>query len=185
MKKQLLILAVIFISTASWGQEVQKQEKLLSKAEQFSARSGTLIQKEYLKIGKVQHLPSLSIEVVYYKDLNTNEKINALVINYLVINRQLVRNSYTAIFDSDEIDGLIKSIKFIKVNILPTVPSNHTEIVYKNKRDFYLACIWDEEENKWSIRGYIDKYISDSVYFLEMVELDLLESFLEQAKAKL
>jgi len=180
MKKQLLILAVIFISTASLGQEVQKQEKVLSKAEQFSARSGTLIQKEYLKIGEVGTLSHLSVEVCYYKDLSTNEKINALVIK-----RESVRYLYTAYFDSDEIDELIKLIKFIKGNICPTMPSNYTEIIYKNKRDFSLICIWGEEKNKWSIKGYIDKYISDSVYFLGIKDLDLLESLLEQAKTKL
>jgi hypothetical protein len=179
MKKQLLILAVIFISTASLGQEVQKQEKVLSKAEQFSARSGTLIQKEYLKIGEVGILAHLSVEVCYYKDLNTNEKINALIIG-----RSLIRDSYSAIFDSDEIDGLIKSIKFMKENVFPTMPSNYTEIIYKNKRDFELACFYDEKKKQWSILGHLD-YRSDSRYILGIKDLDLLLNFLEQAKGKI
>jgi len=78
MKKLIYsVLALFFCFSAS--AQNQTKEKELSNAEVFSAKAGTLMQKEFVDIGV---LKKCKIMVVYFTDLISNTKQSALKFEY-------------------------------------------------------------------------------------------------------
>jgi hypothetical protein len=52
-----------------------QEEKELTQAEQFSSQAGTLIERQFIDIGKVK---GVEIKVLKYKDLNAGTSKSAL-----------------------------------------------------------------------------------------------------------
>lgn len=179
---QNLFLFILFLTTTcSYGQE--KNEKITSQAEQFSAVSGTLIEKKFIDIGKVK---GVSIQVMKLKDLNSGESISALRFEYEY------RASYTSISDTkiahldlDEIDGLIKSMKNIKTTVFPSIPTIYTEVTFTSRTGFKAGAYYDMTKAKWFTYVKLEKFDSDSRVFLNVEDFDLILSFVENAKTKM
>ncbi|MGV3599288.1 MAG: hypothetical protein ACO1PI_15605 [Bacteroidota bacterium] len=178
MKKTLLTILFI-IGTVSIFAQTQTKEQELSNAEKFSAKSGTLIQKEFFSIGKIK---DAEIEVVHYVDLVSSQKQSAVKFSYEHIGKYN-SDTKTAILDSDEIDGLMKSIKIIQEKIFPTTATNYIEVSFKSRGGFEAGCFWSK--NTWSTYLKLEKYDSDSYVFLEKDDFTTLLTLLEKAKAKL
>lgn len=180
MKKSILLLIIFSISTTIFAQTQQQiKEQEQSNAEKFSAKAGTLMQKEYLKIGKIK---SAEISVVYYTDLINNAKTNAVKIEYEHVGKYS-SDTKTAVLDADEIDGFIKSIKLIQEKIFPTVPTNYIEVSYRSRGGFQAGCFWSKE--KWDTFLKLEKFDSDSYVWLNKDDFPALLNLLEQAKTKL
>ena len=109
-KKNLIIAAAAacLFSLQIFAQAPTK-EKEQSNAEAFSAKAGTLMQKEFVEIGTVK---KAKVQVLYYTDLISNIKKSALKFEYDVVSSYST-DTKVAILDVDEIDGLMKSIKLI------------------------------------------------------------------------
>src|SRR5690606_19638988 len=101
MKKVIITLSIGFICLFA---NAQTKEKDLSNAEVFSAKSGTLMQKEFVDIGT---LKKCKIKVIYFTDLISNTKQAALKFEYEVASSYST-DTKAAILDPDEIDGLMK-----------------------------------------------------------------------------
>jgi hypothetical protein len=65
MKKILLLTFLVAITLTSYAQSTTK-EKDQSNAEIFSAKSGTLMQKEFLALSNIKNC---KIEVLHFTDL--------------------------------------------------------------------------------------------------------------------
>lgn len=176
MKKSILI-AFVLISGFLNAQETKETE--ISNAEKFSAKAGTLIQKEFIEIGKVKEI---EIKVVHYTDLITGTKQSALKLEYESTGKYST-DTKIAILDSDEIEGLIKSIKIMQEKIFPSTSTNYTEVSFKSRGGFEAGCYWSKET--WSTYVKIEKYDKDSYVFLNQEDFPKLLELLEQAKLKL
>jgi hypothetical protein len=157
----------------------QTKEKELSNAEKFSAKAGALIKKEFIEIGTVK---SAKIFVIYYTDLITNTKQTAIKFEYDSVGKY-TSDTKIAVLDSDEVDGLIKSIKLIQDNIFNSTAANYTEVTYKSRGGFEAGCFWSK--GTWSTYLKLEKYDKDSYVFLVKEDFSTLLLTLEQAKAKL
>ena len=62
MRKMITVIMISFVGITSFGQ--QNNEKELSNAEQFSSKSGTLIQKVFYTIGTPENINSARLEDV-------------------------------------------------------------------------------------------------------------------------
>ena len=62
MRKTILLFAFVATTTISFG---QTKEKELTQAEQFSSQAGTLIERQFIDIGKVK---GVEIKVLKYKN---------------------------------------------------------------------------------------------------------------------
>jgi len=178
----------LFLLTAT-GTFAQTKEEELSNAEKFSVKAGSLIQKEFVKIGSVKNALSktdVTIEVVKFTDLITNTKQSALRFEYLyekVNGYSYSSDTKAAILDVDEIDGLIKSIKIIQEQIFPSTVTNYTEVFFKSRGGFEAGCYWNQ--GIWSTCLKLKKYDKNSLISLSKDDFLSLLSLLEQAKTKL
>lgn len=176
MKKIILSLAIVLISLSVYS---QSKDKELSNAEVFSAKSGVLMQKEFVEIGTLKRC---KIQVVYFTDLISNTKQSALKFEYEVASTYS-SDTKAATLDPDEVDGLMKSIKLMQDKVIPTTPANYTEVNYRSRGGFEAGCY--TSKGTWSTYLKLEKYDGKSYVFLNIEDLATLYSYLEQAKLKL
>jgi hypothetical protein len=180
MKKKFIIttLAVFFIGAQAIAQTPAK-DKEQSNAEIFSAKAGTLMQKEFIEIGTVE---KANVKVLYYTDLISNSKTNALKFEMDVVT-SYATDTKAAMLDVDEIDGLMKSIKLMQDKVMITVPTNYTEVYYRSRGGFEAGCF--TSKGAWSCYLKLEKFDSKSYVWLKAADLTTLYGLLEQAKAKM
>ena len=178
MRKTILLFAFVATTTISFG---QTKEKELTQAEQFSSQAGTLIERQFIDIGKVK---GVEIKVLKYKDLNAGTGKSALRFEFEY------KSSYStdtkiASLDADEIDGLIKSIKNLQTNVFPTTREIYTEVTFKSRTGFEAGAYYSPDKTKWSTYVQIEKFDRNSMVFLSTEDFASLLSLIEQAKAKM
>lgn len=176
----LISLVNSFAQTQSQASQAQTAKES-SNAEQFSERSGSLIETQFIEIGTVR---KCHIQVVYFTDLTSNTKQSAVRFENEYVGRY---NSDTkvAILDADEIDGLIKSIRLLQNKITAAIPNDYTEIAFKSRSGFSAGCFSDKKNSSWSSFMKLEKFDSDSYIWMNSDDLPQLLSLLEQAQAKL
>jgi hypothetical protein len=109
MKKIASLLFVALLCVASFAQE-QKKEDSKSKAVEFSARDGSLIKREFTKLGKVG---GVDFQVLLLTDVLKNEKLACLRLTttyYSSASRS--SDEYIGTLDADEIDACLKSLDY-------------------------------------------------------------------------
>lgn len=173
MKHLLIIILAISLTSLSYG---QSKEKELSKAEQFSAKAGTLIQKKFIDVGTIK---KSNIKVVHYTDLISSETISSVRFEYDVASKYST-DTKIASLDADEIDGLIKSIKMIQEKIFTSTPTNYTEVTYKSRGGFEAGCYWGKDN--WKTYLKLEKFDGKSYVFLTVEDFPELLSLLEKSK---
>jgi hypothetical protein len=157
----------------------QKQEAPQSKAETFSQKSGTLIQKEFERMG---FIAKCQFSVVTYTDLITQEKAKAVKIEHEHVGKYNT-DTKIAVLDSDELDAFIKSLKLIIESISKTNPVNYTEVTFRSRGGFEAGAYYAKE--KWSYYMKLEKFDSDSYVFLEEADIKAMLAILELCKTKL
>ena len=178
MKKSILLSLLALCSVYSNAQTVAK-EKDQSNVEVFSAKSGTLMQKEFVALSKIKNC---KIEVVHFTDLITASKQSGLKFSIDVVTSYSA-DTKSAMLDADEIDGLMKSIKLIQETILITNPANYTEVNYRSRSGFEAGCF--TSKGAWSCFLKLEKYDSKSYVWINTEDLANLYNILEQAKTKM
>lgn len=177
MKKLFFVIVWIMLSACAFG---QTKEKELSQAELFSAQAGTLIERQFIEIGKVK---GVEVKVLKYKDLNGGTEKSALRFEYDY------RSTYTsdtkiASLDVDEIDGLIKSIKNLQANVFTTNREVYTEVTFRSRTGFEAGAYYSPDKGKWSAYVQIEKYDRNSTVFLSTEDFITLLGLVESAKIK-
>ena len=178
-KKNLIILLASAIFSIQIHAQAPAKEKAQSNAEIFSAKAGTLMQKEIIEIGAVK---KSKVQVLYYTDLISNTKTIALRFEVDVVSSYST-DTKVAILDLDEIDGLMKSIKLMQDKVMITIPTNDVEVYYRSRGGFEGGCFTNK--GAWSCYLKLEKFDSKSYVWLEAADLTTLYGLLEQAKTKM
>ena len=178
-KKNLIIAAAACLFSLQIFAQAPAKEKEQSNAEAFSAKAGTLMQKEFVEIGTVK---KAKVQVLYYTDLISNIKKSALKFEYDVVSSYST-DTKVAILDVDEIDGLMKSIKLMQDKVMLTVPTNYTEVYYRSRGGFEGGCF--TSKGAWSCYLKLEKFDGKSYVWIESADLTTLYGLLEQAKLKM
>jgi hypothetical protein len=179
MKKINIILILFVFTFSALAQE--KKEKQTTQAEQFSAQAGTLIEKQFVDIGKVK---GINVQVMKIKDVNSGASKNALRFEY-EFKSQYSTDSKIGTLDLDEIDGLIKSMTNLKNNVFPTARDIYTEVTFRSRTGFEAGSYYSPEKSKWSTWVQIEKYDRNSMVFLTTEDFTALLTLIEQAKTKM
>lgn len=175
------ILTVGFCLFAVTATFAQTKEKELTEAEQFSSQAGTLIELQFIDIGKVK---GVEIKVLKYKDLNSGISKSALRFEYAYKSTYSSDMKITSL-DADEIDGLIKSIKNLQTNVFTSTKDVYTEVSFKSRTGFEAGAYYSPDKNKWTTYVQIEKYDRNSLVFLSTDDFVTLLNLVEQAKTKM
>ncbi|WP_436488953.1 hypothetical protein [Chitinophaga sp. ARDCPP14] len=181
MKKVILILAIItpfysaFSQTAKPNTDLKEQK---SKAELFSNKSGSLIQRQFTDVGSLR---GCQIQVAQFTDLIGGETTKAVRFEY-AYSGAYSSDTKIGLLDIDEVDALIKSLNIIKDKIMPTTPEVYTEVEYKS-RGLQAGCFYSKKQ--WSTFLKIERFDEKSYVFMKDGDIIQLLSLLNDAKAKL
>lgn len=167
------MLFALLTAISLLAQSTKDQE--LSKAEVFSSKSGTLIEKEFLEVGTIK---KAEIKVVKYKDLISSETVSSVRIEYETGGNY--STSKIASLDSDEIDGLIKSIKIMQEQVFNSSPENYKEVTYQSRAGFEAGCYWSKDE--WQTYLKLKKFDGKSYVFLKKEDFPKFLKLLEDSK---
>ena len=180
MKLKLMMMTLMMcLTTFSFGQVTKEKE--LSNAEKFSAKAGTLIEKQFIDIGKCK---SIEVKVLKLKDLNDGTGFSALRLEYEYVSSYST-DTKIASLDKDEIDGLIKSIINLQTNVFTSTRDIYTEVTFKSRTGFECGAYYDVNKSIWKAYMQLEKYDSKSNVFLSIEELSTFLSLVEQAKLKM
>lgn len=175
--KRILLLSIFsyaYIGVA-FSQNGTESPKSQSKLEVFTSKSGTLIKKEFTDIGTVK---TCEVKVLKVTDLISGESFSGVKLS-----TQTTYGDKSTLLDSDELDGLLKSLNLIKEKILNTTPEIYTEVVYKSRDGFQAGCYNDK--NNWSLFLKIDQYDDKTYIWCKSEHLDKMMLILSDAKTKL
>lgn len=173
--KKILFGLILFVFTTL---NINGQEKILSQADQFSSKSGILIEKEFIDIGRVR---TLEVKVLKIKDLNSGSKISSLRFE-LTTSGAYTNDTHISSLDADEVDGLIKSITNIQNNVITTLPSNYTECIYRSKTGMEFGAFFSKSDVKWTLFVKVDKYSNKSIFIMKNDEITTLLNLVSKSK---
>lgn len=176
--KTVLVMLMLVMPAIFYAQD--KKEAPTSKADDFSAQAGTLIEQQFVNVGTVK---DLKIQVMIVKDLMSEKTVKALRIE-AVVKTSYGSDTKIASLDADEIDGLIKSMKMLQTVFLST-RDVYTEIKFKSRTGFVAGAYYDEEAKKWGTFLKLEKYDSKSSVYLNTEDFGKLLPLFEAAKEKM
>jgi len=170
----------LFISCSS---VVQAQPQTLtreqSNIEKFSAKSGTLIEKQFVDIGTIK---GVKVQLLIITDMIASTKVSGVRMEYVASSRYTTDAKITFL-DSDEVDGLIKSINILKSKVLNSTRDNYTEIVFRSRSGFEAGGYFSEA--KWTTFVKLERFDRDSYVFMKPEDFDSLLALLQQARPRI
>ena len=178
--KKLFILLVLLCSVAVSNAQEKETEKSQSNAVLFEQSIGSLIRKDFYNLPKVRGVEN---QVLILTDILTGEKMGCLRMKpkqYSSSNEPCVGT-----LDFEELDAAIKSLSYIKENILPTTPDVYSEIVFKSKDGVKLGTYFNQKTRKWVVFIYTKSYTSRSAKYFDETELSEMIEIMKTAKSKI
>ena len=181
------MLALTFLSLSfaacSYCQNNTEKDKHYSKAESFSHKSGTAIQRQYSEIGKIS---KCRFRVVHLTDLMSGEKLSALAIEY----EHLFAGSSTtntALLDVDEVDNYLKTVELILSQILHNKPKDYSEVIFRSRDGFESGCFLKTASDWRDWVGFfkVDEFDSESFLSFEQRDFEKLKDILQNARSLL
>lgn len=176
MKKILFMMAVVFLAITANAQSNKEEEVSKSETVRLLQKDGALLRKDFYDIGKVEEVTFQNIVVT---DISTGEKTGALRIETSYYS-SLGTDTYIGTLDFDELEGCIKSLSYIRDNIITSLPENYTECEYKTKDGVSLGAFirTTKKEKTWEIFIKTRSYTARSQEFLKSEKLNEIISLL-------
>lgn len=166
-------MAILFSCMSSAVAQSTSDKKSDSKTIAFRDRSGSLIKEEIFNVGKFNRV---NYDVMIYTDLIKNEKVGSLRVT-----TSDSRYLYYGYLDSDEIDAALKTLTYIKDNVLTTSPTTDTKIEY-NSRDKVRIGVSAETNGKWVVYIFAHSYDKDTKTTFSSNDLQKMIEAMSQAQ---
>lgn len=182
MNKLLFMLCALFAFINANAQQKASENESKSVAVELLSKDGVLFKKEFHKIGAVG---GVSFENIIITDVSTGHKTGALRLetNYYISSGNV--DTYIGTLDSDEIEACLKSLKYIKSDVLPTNPTNYSEVEYKSRDGITLGAFYDDDKQTWKIWVRTKSYTNRSQKFLKADQLEMLILYFNKANEDL
>lgn len=180
MKKITTLLVFFSINVFLYAQT--SKEVLQSNTELFSLKSGTLIEKTFIDIGKQN---KITFQVLKINNLLSGDSLSALRLETEVMESAYSTDTKVAILDKDELDGLISSIAKVLTSILPNTRENYTEVIFRSRSGFEFGSYYEPSKESWRCFFKLKQFDSrSSIYFGNRDLVDIL-SIIKSAKTKM
>lgn len=171
MKKMLLIPLMILTLNQASAQNQDAKSNSKSEAVELMQKEGVLLKKDYYKLGDIG---IITFQNLVLTNITTGYKSKALVIE-----REYGDNTYTGTLDEDELSGCIKSLTYMKQNILNSMPSNYSECIYRTKDGVEFAAY--RSKNKWNLVIKTVSYTFESAASIYPDKIDELINILTKS----
>jgi hypothetical protein len=178
MKKVIFVITAIFITSLGFAQEISDKEKTDSKALEFMSNGSSLIKKEFYDLKSVK---GVKCQVLIITNILQNSKMGCLRLETRYTGYS-TSDTYIGTLDYDEIDDCIKSINYIKDNLLISTPSVYTETEYRTRDRIEVGAYYNEKQSVWKAYVYTKSYTSRSAEYFDASSLASLAEVMEQAK---
>lgn len=174
MRKLIFTLTLCYIISIINAQDAGSNVSL-SKADEISKNSGSLFEKVYFELGK---LNDVEVEFFTLKDL-----LSEVSAKYIVLTN--TRKSYSGItsrdrasIDHDELLNLKKVITLLKEKSIEK-PEHDTEFNFKTRSGFEIGTYW--ATTRWHGYMQLERHDSDSIVRFEMDVFDEFITLIDKA----
>lgn len=181
MKKFISIIAlVVALTVSAYAQETKASEPASkSTTVEFLAKDGALLQKDFYELGAVK---GVDCEVLIITDIVAGTKIGCVRLE-TSYRGQYTSDTYVGTLDADELDACIKSLQYIKNNVLNTSPSNYVEYTYATKDGVTIGAFYNQTKSSWTTYVRTKSYTSRSAEYFSSENINSLIEKLESGKA--
>lgn len=181
MKKILMVTLLTLLCGFSYAQEKKDaSQESSSKTLEFMKKDGTLLQREFYQLGKVN---GVECEVLIITDVISKKKMGCLRLKTRYFSSSsFSSDTYIGILDYDEIDACMKSITFINESVITTTPTAYTEVEYKTRDRVEVGAFYQEKLSTWKAYVQTKSYTDKSMAFFAASDLSQLLTFMGQAK---
>ncbi|MCD8182781.1 MAG: hypothetical protein LUE99_06505 [Bacteroides sp.] len=129
MRNVLFMLIALFCLSANAQEKKQEDASKSKTVELLKKRRCSFEKKDFYDIGKVA---GATFQNIVITDISTGTKTGALRIE-TYYSSSLGTDTYIGTLDYDELAGCIKSLTYIKDNIITSIPENYVECEYNTK----------------------------------------------------
>ena len=160
------------------AQDKKDEKPKQSKLEEFSSRSGQLIQKKFITIGKFK---DITIKTLTLTDVMSKKSLAGVRFertNYI----GSTSRTEICFLDEDEVDATVKSLKYLKSDVINNPAETYTEYQFDSRSDFQIGCF--SSAKNWVGFVRISRY-GDGLVSFNVSDFDSLITMLEDAKTKL
>jgi len=179
MKTIFLLLGIAIAAASVHAQAVPLPLPAeLTNLEEFSSRSGTLIQREFTRVGEFSS--PFRVDVVRVTDLIAKTSIQGIRIS---ANVGAGASREAAFLDADEIDTFIRAIVLMKSAGFSTTPDNFTDLAYRTRGGLALGAFYANK--RWNIYIRTDRYDPKTSVNIDQNEIESLRDLLSQAKERI
>lgn len=174
------IVLSLFIASPVFAQQKKEEEASSSKTLEFMAKDGSLLVKEFYDLATIK---GVKCQVLIIKDVVANKKIGCMRLETTHYSSYSSSpDTYIGTLDSDELDACIKSLKYLKDNLLSQPATTYTEAGYKSRDKVEIGAFYSTDKNNWSAYVQTKSYTSRSMKFFDAENLDALAAEMEKAK---
>jgi len=179
MKIIVIIFFGLLLTSLAFSQTID--ERRTTRAEQFGATAGVLIEKYFIDIGKVK---GIKIQVMKLKDIHNRTSKAALY--FFRDDEPLYKTGY-AFLDIDEVDGLIKSMNYIMTTVLTSTRNVDTQITFRSRTGFALSVSYftDRTKPEWHILFEVEESNYESWVDFNTEDFASMLKLLVKAKTKM
>jgi hypothetical protein len=129
-------------------------------------------------MGKVK---GVKCEILILTDIVNQTKLGCLRLE-TTYSSSYSSDSYVGTLDYDEIDACVKSLQYIKDNMLPSSPSVYTEAEFKTRDGVKFGAYFNINKSKWNAFVYTKGYTSRSAEFFDSSNIDSLIEVMNKSK---
>lgn len=181
MKNLVVLILLTFSISFIFAQDNLQKTKI----EEAVFTNSSLFKQEVFSLDNV---PEFRIDALKVTNLEKFSSTSGLRIVHKIQTGKELKTFYNYI-DTEEIDGLITSLQYMKIILKSkTVPGNYTEVKFTTKSGFQIMLFTVlNVQNKldWSFQVLTNISNEKSLVALSNDAIDKLQKMMEQAKAKL
>lgn len=180
MQKSIFILLFSFFIVNVFAQNTTS-----TKIEQAVLTKNFLFKQEVFSVDNIE---AFRIDAIKVTNLENFSIISGLkVVHKIKIGKEL--KTFNNYIDSDEIDGLLTTLQYMKTILKSkTIPNSYTEIKYTTKSGFQMMLFTVLNlKNKldWSFMSQSNIENEKTLVLLQNEDIEKLQKTTEQAKSKL
>lgn len=176
----LAVLAFLVVSPV-FAQQKKEDEASTSKTIEFMDKDGSLIVKEFYDLATIK---GVKCQVLIVKDVVVGKKIGCMRLETTHYTSYTSSpDTYIGTLDSDELDACIKSLSYLKENLLSQSSETYTEASYKSRDKVEIGAYYSADKKKWTAYVQTKSYTNRSMQFFDADNLDALAQEMEKAKA--